>query len=161
MKIRLIATGGRMPDWVSQALRDYRARLPRHWQFDILELPLAVRGKAQDPRRAMAAEAERVLRALAPAERLIALDERGRSWDSLQLSTQLAAWQQDGRDLSLVIGGPDGHADSVLARAEQRWSLSPLTLPHAMVRIIVVEQLYRAHSLLSGHPYHRGDPGNH
>jgi len=157
MRIRLIAIGGRMPGWVQTAFDDYRQRLPRSVRFELVELPLGVRGSRGDPGKAIEAEGERVLRTLSDAERVIALDERGAAWTSRQLSSQLDRWQQQGRDIALVIGGPDGHAPAVSDRAEQQWSLSPLTLPHALVRVVVIEQLYRAAMLLAGHPYHRGD----
>lgn len=146
-----------MPGWVDAAFAGYAARLPRELRFERVALPLGVRGKSGEVARAVREEGERVLKTLADAERVIALDERGEAWTSPELAARLQRWQLDGRDLALVVGGPDGHAPSVLERAEQRWSLSRLTLPHALVRVLVVEQLYRAASLNAGHPYHRGD----
>lgn len=96
-----------------------------------------------------------MLAVLSGNERLLALDVRGKAWSTAELSVELSEWLQGGRDVALAIGGPDGLDDAVLARAERRWSLSPLTLPHPLVRILVAEQLYRAMSILRNHPYHR------
>ena len=103
----------------------------------------------------MADEGIAVLAAISPGAHIVALDGRGKSWSSEQLAVQLGEWRMLGRDLAIVIGGPDGHAEDVLKRANQRWSLGPLTLPHMLVRLIVAEQLYRATTILAGHPYHR------
>jgi 23S rRNA (pseudouridine-1915-N(3)-) methyltransferase len=150
MHLRLLAVGERMPGWVAEGLTDYSRRLPREWRFALVELPA---GRASGPKR-REDEGERLLRAVGE-DRLIALDEHGSLLDSVGWSQSIAGWQQDGRNVTLAIGGADGHAQAVLARAEARWSLSRLTLPHALVRVVVAEQLYRAHTLLSGHPYHR------
>jgi 23S rRNA (pseudouridine1915-N3)-methyltransferase len=155
MRLRLIAVGGRMPDWVQTAFDDYVRRLPRELRMELVEIPLAVRGKNADIARARQLEGERVLKALPDNMRTIALDERGAGWSSLDLADQLKRWQQDGRDVALLVGGPDGHAPEVIRRAEQKWSLSPLTLPHALVRVLIAEQIYRATTLIAGHPYHR------
>ncbi|WP_428311932.1 23S rRNA (pseudouridine(1915)-N(3))-methyltransferase RlmH [Hydrocarboniphaga sp.] len=155
MRLRLIAIGGRMPDWVQTAFDDYVKRLPREVRLELVEIPLATRGKNADIARARQLEGERVLKALPDGVRSVALDERGASWSSVDLADQLKRWQQDGRDVALLVGGPDGHAPDVLKRAEQKWSLSPLTLPHALVRVLIAEQIYRATTLLAGHPYHR------
>jgi 23S rRNA (pseudouridine1915-N3)-methyltransferase len=155
MRLRLIAVGGRMPDWVQTAFEDYVKRLPREVRLELVEIALATRGKNADIARARQLEGERVMKALPDGVRTVALDERGASWSSLDLAEQLKRWQQDGRDVALLVGGPDGHAPEVLKRAEQKWSLSPLTLPHALVRVLIAEQIYRATTLLAGHPYHR------
>lgn len=143
-----------MPDWVSSAYTDYVQRLPRDWKLELVEIPLAQRGKNADIARAKQAEGEKVLKA-AEGLHIVALDERGESWTSPDLAQQAQRWQMLGRDVALLIGGPDGHAPEVLQRAAQRWSLSKLTLPHALVRVMVAEQVYRAWSLMAGHPYHR------
>jgi len=144
-----------MPDWISNGVSDYTKRLPRELKLEVVEIAVEHRGKNADIARLRDAEGERLLRAAGPSARLIALDERGDSLDTLDWSRALKGWMQEGRDVCLFIGGPDGHAPAVLARAEARWSLSRLTFPHALVRVLVVEQLYRAWSLLNGHPYHR------
>lgn len=156
MRLRVIAVGQRMPGWVNEAWRDYVMRLPRGLQPELTEIPLGSRsGRNADMVRAKQAEGERVLKALPKQGRVVALDERGDAWSSLQLAAQLADWQQQGEDVSLLIGGPDGHDAQVLQRAQGLWSLSRLTLPHAMVRVLLAEQLYRAWTLNTGHPYHR------
>ena len=158
MRLRILAVGTRMPDWVETGVEDYARRLRAHWRFELLELPLGRRSASQPAARAVVAEGERVLAALRPAERAIALDERGIAMTTRELAARLAALTREGGDLALLIGGPDGLAAACLARAELRWSLSPLTFPHGLVRVMVVEQLYRAQSILKNHPYHRGGP---
>jgi 23S rRNA (pseudouridine1915-N3)-methyltransferase len=155
MRVRLISVGGRMPAWVDAAWADYAKRLPREFRLELVELPLATRGKNPDIARAKQQESERVLKAVPDAARIVALDERGEHWSSLDLSEHLKRWQADGREVALLVGGPDGHSPEVLQRAQQKWALSRLTLPHALVRVLLIEQLYRATTLLAGHPYHR------
>lgn len=155
MKLRLLAAGTRMPAWVTAAFEDYAGRLPPDSRLELVEIPLGRRqGRRPDLARAVAAEGERMLAAAGQA-RLIALEVQGRAWSTEALARELAAWREDGRDVALCIGGPDGLAPAVRERAEKRWSLSPLTLPHGLVRVIVAEQLYRAWSILHNHPYHR------
>jgi len=155
MKTRLVSVGERMPAWVANGFAEYRKRLSRELPLDLAEIALGNRGKGRDPQRAIADEGAAVLAALPKDANVVALDGRGKLWSSEQLAEQLAAWRMGGRDLAIVIGGPDGHAPDVLARADQAWSLGPLTLPHMLVRLIVAEQLYRAVSINAGHPYHR------
>ena len=120
-----------------------------------MELAPGKRGKGMDVARAMRDEAKRMVDAIPKGALVIALDQRGREWDTQELSQQLADWLQLGRDVALLIGGPDGLAEECMALAERKWSLSRLTLPHPMVRIVVAEQIYRAWSILKNHPYHR------
>ncbi len=155
MKVRLISVGERMPAWVADGFAEYRKRLSRELPLDLLEIPLGARGKGRDPARAIADEGAAVLAALPKNAHVVALDGRGKPWSSEQLADELARWRMSGRDLAILVGGPDGHAAEVLARADQRWSLGPLTLPHMLVRLILVEQIYRAMSINAGHPYHR------
>lgn len=155
MKVRLVSVGGRMPDWVETAWTDYVKRLPREFRLELVELPLAPRGKNADIARAKQHEGERVLKAIPEGSRVVALDERGEHWSSLDLAEQLKRWQADAREVCLLVGGPDGHAPEVIQKAQQKWALSKLTLPHALVRVLLAEQLYRATTLLAGHPYHR------
>ena len=155
MKTRLISVGERMPAWVAEGLAEYRKRLSHELPLDLVEIPLGNRGKGRDPARAIAEEGAAVLAALPKDAHVVALDGRGKPWSSEQLASELARWRMSGRDLAILIGGPDGHAPEVLARADQRWSLGPLTLPHMLVRLVLAEQLYRATSINAGHPYHR------
>lgn len=151
----MIAVGTRMPDWVEQGYRDYAKRLPRDCSVELVELPLAVRSKNSDIARAMEKEGEAMLAAIGKGDRVIALDVKGKPWSTEQLAAQMANWKMSGNNYSLLIGGPDGLAPACLALAEIRWSLSPLTLPHPLVRILLIEQLYRATTILQNHPYHK------
>jgi 23S rRNA (pseudouridine1915-N3)-methyltransferase len=155
MRIRLISVGTRVPRWVDDGYREYAKRLPPECALGLVEIPPGRRGKRTDPSRAVAEEAQRLLKAVPGGSRVIALDVHGASWTTERLSTNLAGWLGEGRDLALLVGGPDGLGGECLARADGRWSLSPLTFPHPLVRVIVAEQIYRAWSLLRGHPYHR------
>ena len=155
MHIRLLAVGDRQPAWVDDAFATYAGRLPREWKFRLDVIPTVRRQKNDKSLKAKQAEGDLILDKVQQGEQLVLLDERGRQLDSKGLATRLANWQSDGRNLCLVIGGPDGVPDSVRQRADFTWSLSQLTLPHGLARVLLAEQLYRAHSLQTGHPYHR------
>ncbi|MCP5159854.1 MAG: 23S rRNA (pseudouridine(1915)-N(3))-methyltransferase RlmH [Gammaproteobacteria bacterium] len=155
MKIHLLAVGTRMPDWVKTGYAEYAGRLSQECLLNLVEIPTGKRGPKADVARLVRAEGERLLAAVPTGAYLIALDERGREWSTAELADRLAGWLREGRDLGLLIGGPDGLDAACRDRAEQLWSLSRLTLPHALVRVVVAEQLYRAWSLLRHHPYHR------
>ena len=155
MKIHLLAVGARMPEWVDKGYAEYAGRLPRECALNLVEIPAGKRGAHADVARIVRAEGERLLAAVPPSSRLIALDERGQEWSTVELAGQLAGWLREGRDVSLLVGGPDGLDAACRDRAERLWSLSRLTLPHPLVRVVVAEQLYRAWSLLHNHPYHR------
>jgi 23S rRNA (pseudouridine1915-N3)-methyltransferase len=155
MRARLIAVGERMPGWVAEGFAEYRKRLSHDLPLELIELKPGIRGKGRDDARAMHDEAAAILSALPHDTHVVALDGRGKPWSSEELAAQLAAWRMAGRDLSFLIGGPDGHSPDVLARADQRWSLGALTLPHMLVRLVLAEQLYRANTIIAGHPYHR------
>lgn len=144
-----------MSDWVKAGYREYAGRLPRECALSLIEIPAGKRSPHADLTRILRVEGERLLAAVPSGSRMIALDERGREWNTVELADRLTGWLRDGRDLSLLIGGPDGLDTPCQDRAEQLWSLSRLTLPHPLVRIVVAEQLYRAWSLLHHHPYHR------
>jgi len=154
LRIRLIAVGTRMPRWVEEAYADYAGRLPREIKLELVELQVEHRGKNADIARLREAEGEKILKA-AGAAKLIAFDEHGEALDTVGWSKALGQWMRDTPDIALAIGGPDGHAPAVLKSAQARWSLSKLTFPHGMVRVMVAEQLYRAWSLMNNHPYHR------
>lgn len=154
MQIKLIAVGEKMPRWVADGFTEFTRRLPPHLAPRLIEIPPGRGRRRGDASRARAEEAERLLTA-AGAARLIALDEAGRGWRTTDLARRLEGWLMDGRDTAFLVGGPDGLDAGLRARAELCWSLSPLTFPHMLVRVIVAEQLYRAWTVLEGHPYHR------
>ena len=155
MRIHLIAVGTRMPGWVEQGYREYARRLPPECALELREIPLAKRGRNADIERLRRREGEKMAAAVPKGAQTVALEVNGRPWSTEQLSERVGDWLAGGRDLALLVGGPDGIDPDLSRRAEQRWSLSPLTLPHPLVRVVVAEQLYRAWSLLNGHPYHR------
>ena len=155
MNIHLIAVGDKMPAWVNQAYAEYARRMPAACRLRLLEIPARHRGKNADIRRITRAEGDLMLAAIPKHSHIVTLEVEGRAWSTAQLSQQLDQWMSLGCDISLLVGGPEGLAPACLERARQRWSLSPLTLPHPLVRVIVAEQLYRAWSILNHHPYHR------
>ena len=155
MKIRLIAVGTRMPKWVAAGVAEYQPRLPREWRFELIEVPVAARGENADVARLKRAEGQKMLKAIPAGAEVIAFDERGELRSTADWARAVQDWQRHGRDVALLVGGPDGLAPECLARARQCWSLSKLTLPHALVRVLVLEQLYRAWSVTARHPYHR------
>ena len=134
MKIQLIAVGTKMPEWVTTGFNEYQRRFPKDMPLELVEIPAGKRGKNA---------------------RIVTLDIPGKPWTTEQLAQQLEVWKLDGRDVALLIGGPEGLAPECKALAEQSWSLSPLTLPHPLVRVVVAESLYRAWSITTNHPYHR------
>ncbi|CAA0091323.1 Ribosomal RNA large subunit methyltransferase H [Halioglobus japonicus] len=138
-----------MPSWVEQGIGEYSKRLPRELKLVWREVPLAKRGKD------MAAEGEQILKLIPAAERVVALDVQGKRVSTEKLAEHLDAWQMSGDNYSILIGGPDGLSPACLARADMRWSLSDLTLPHPLVRVVLAEQLYRAWTITVNHPYHR------
>jgi len=144
-----------MPDWVSKGYDDYARRMPPEMPLELVEIAMVHRGKNPDIPRLMQRESEAVLAATGPRDRVVALEVTGSSWSTEKLASQLESWQQDGRDVNFLVGGPDGLAEPCRQRADQQWSLSPLTLPHPLVRILLAEQLYRAWSITRNHPYHR------
>jgi len=155
MKARLIATGERAPAWVAQGFAEYQKRLSHWMPLELVEIEPGLRGKGRDAQRAIDDEGRRVLAALPKQPHVVALDVPGKQHSSEQLAQRMAHWRTLGRDLAFLIGGPEGHAADVLAQADERWSLGPLTLPHMLVRLVVAEQLYRAAAMLANHPYHR------
>lgn len=155
MRFKLLAVGQKMPQWVTDGFNEYAKRLPRECSLQLKEITPAKRGKTSQPSQWMHEEGKRLLQAIAETDYVVALEVGGKAWHTEQLSTQLAQWQTNGRDVCLLIGGPDGLDPTCLQRADQHWSISALTLPHPLVRIIVAEQLYRAWTVLQNHPYHR------
>jgi 23S rRNA (pseudouridine1915-N3)-methyltransferase len=155
VRLRVIAVGTRMPAWVRSGTEEYLKRLPAALRITLTEIPAAARGSGASVTKAVAAEGARLLEALSGDDYVTLLDERGAELTTRELAAFLSERRRDGRDLAMLIGGPDGFAAQVRSRADFTWSLSRLTLPHALVRVLLAEQLYRAHSILSNHPYHR------
>lgn len=155
MKIHLISVSQKPPRWVVEGFDDYIKRLPPHLQPILHDIPAKKRGKNAVIAKLMQQEEQAILAAIPKHSRVIALAVQGQAWDTPQLSAQLASWQQESRDIYLIIGGPEGLTANLLKRADTLWSLSKLTFPHTLVRVLLAEQLYRAYSLLQGHPYHR------
>ena len=155
MQIDLICLGKNQPTWVNTGFDEYAKRLPDYCTLTLKEIPRRKRTKNADLIRLQQQEGEQMLAAIAPNAHVIALDERGTHWNTIQLTEQLSHWISTYSKVALLIGGPEGLAIACSQRAQQSWSLSHLTLPHSLVRVIVAEQLYRAWSLLNNHPYHR------
>ena len=155
MHIHLIAVGEKMPGWVQQGYDEYAKRLPHECALKLIEIPPGRRGKNADTARAVREEGQRMLAALPKGSHVIALEVHGRTWSTERLAGQLEAWMQGGREVALLVGGPEGLSDAARAAAHQLWSLSPLTLPHPLVRVLLAELLYRGWSILRNHPYHR------
>ncbi|HEX7036806.1 MAG TPA: 23S rRNA (pseudouridine(1915)-N(3))-methyltransferase RlmH [Pseudomonadales bacterium] len=163
MKLRLIAVGTRPPEWVKEGFAEYARRLPREMPLELVELSPATRSKGRTRhasdgavRQIREAEGERLLAQVKDTDWVVALDEHGKTWSTLDLAQKLDNWRMQGRDVTFLIGGAEGLADACRARADEILSLSAMTLPHALVRVVLAEQLYRAWTVASGHPYHRG-----
>ena len=155
MRIRLIAVGHKMPKWVVEGYDEYAKRLPKDFALELLEIPMSPRGKNTDIAKAIRKEGDLMLEAIPSSDMVIAMEVLGKEWSTDQLADQTEQWRMDGYNVSLLVGGPDGLDPRCTARADQVWSLSRLTLPHPMVRILLAEQIYRAWTLMNNHPYHR------
>ena len=155
MKINLVAVGKRMPAWVTDAYQEYAKRMPKQYALHLIEIPLGKRTKQSELQKLIRVESRAMLSAIPNNSYVIALDVLGMSLSTENLSEQLQRFSLAGQDITLLIGGPEGLTDECLERANARWSLSKLTLPHPLVRVLLAEQLYRAYTLLTGHPYHR------
>ena len=155
MRISIVTVGTKMPAWISAGVDEYDKRLPRELKLEWREIPLARRGKDTRPQQLCVEEGEQILKVVPAGDRVIALDVKGKRISTEELAQQLQNWQMSGDDFSLLIGGPDGLSPQCLARADQCWSLSDLTLPHPLVRVLLAEQLYRAWTITVNHPYHR------
>ncbi|HEX3848856.1 MAG TPA: 23S rRNA (pseudouridine(1915)-N(3))-methyltransferase RlmH [Steroidobacteraceae bacterium] len=155
MKCRLVAAGTRLPEWVNAGFSDYQRRLRSPIALELEEIPVARRSAGDNPQGAIQREGADMMAAIRPGDYVVALEVEGKSMDTAGLAAWLADRMRDGRPLTLLIGGPDGLAPQCRERADQTWSLSALTLPHGLARVVVAEQIYRAISMLGGHPYHR------
>jgi 23S rRNA (pseudouridine1915-N3)-methyltransferase len=155
VRVRVIAVGSRMPKWVREAYGDYITRLGAALKISLVEIEPGPRSAGRPPQKALESEAQKLLAAVRKDEYVVVLDERGVEMTTRELAAWLKNRMQEGRDLAFLIGGPDGFAPEVLGRSDLKWSLSRLTFPHALVRVVLAEQLYRAHSVLANHPYHR------
>jgi 23S rRNA (pseudouridine1915-N3)-methyltransferase len=155
VRITILAIGHRAPGWVQEGFDEYARRMPPEARLELIELKAEERGAGRGTDKAKALEGERILAALPQGAILLALDERGRSVTTQGLSVMLSGWMREGSHPAFAIGGADGHSDEVKSRADKLVSLSALTLPHMLVRVVLAEQLYRAWSILARHPYHR------
>lgn len=155
MKIRLITVGTKMPAWVQSGIDEYEKRCSQYLGFSLVEVPLARRGKSVSVEQCVKKEADELLANVRPDDFVVALEVNGKSLSTEELAQKVAALRLEGQNLTLLVGGPDGLGADCRARANDCWSLSALTLPHPLVRILVTEQLYRVASILQGHPYHR------
>ena len=155
MRLKLIVVGKKMPAWVQTGYQEYARRLPRELVLELIEIPLVHRGKNADIARLLKKEGDAMMTAVKPTDFVISLDVTGKSWTTAQLAKQLSNWQSLGTDICLLVGGPDGLSSECSKRAQQHWSLSALTFPHPLVRVVIAEALYRAWTINVGHPYHR------
>jgi 23S rRNA (pseudouridine1915-N3)-methyltransferase len=155
MRFHLLAVGQKMPGWVTEGYEEYQKRMPRECPLQLKEIVAAKRGKQSAIPQWQEEEGSRLLAAIPSHAHVVTLDQRGSSWSTEVLAEQIKQWMGLGQDVALLIGGPDGLSDEVRRRADQSWSLSPLTLPHPLVRVVVAEQLYRAMMVIKHHPYHK------
>tara|TARA_R110002072_G_scaffold21902_1_gene77120 strand:+ start:7215 stop:7685 length:471 start_codon:yes stop_codon:yes gene_type:complete len=155
MRIDLIAVGKRMPAWIETAVKEYSKRLPKNIQFKIIEITPAIRGKNNIAENFKQQEQKKIETTLSPDSIIICLDEKGKSISSQQLADQLQTWNDEQQHVSIIIGGADGLSDELKEKSNQMWSLSKMTLPHGLVRVMLAEQLYRAWTITQNHPYHR------
>ena len=156
MQLTVAAVGQRMPAWVQTGWKEYARRFPRGMPLALKEIPLAKRSKNADINSLRLVEGDALLAAVPDGHRLIALDEQGRQWSTMELAQQMENWMREERGVCFLVGGPDGLASGCRERARDVWALGRLTLPHPLVRTILAEQLYRAWTITQNHPYHRG-----
>ena len=155
MEIHLLAIGTRMPKWVNDGYQDYARRLGRDCQLVLREIPSPRKSKSEDAERIKRLEGQQLVSAIPAKAYVIALDERGKGHTTKALSEKLGDWFENHRRVAILVGGADGLSQECLAECRERWSLSAMTFPHALVRVMMAEQIYRAYSLLNNHPYHR------
>ncbi|KWH47375.1 23S rRNA (pseudouridine(1915)-N(3))-methyltransferase RlmH [Burkholderia stagnalis] len=155
MKLFILAVGHKIPGWIASGFDEYAKRMPPELRIELREIKPELRSGGRSAESVMAAERQKIEAALPKGARIVALDERGRDWTTMQLAQALPGWQQDGCDVAFVIGGADGLDPELKARADLLLRISSMTLPHGMVRVLLAEQLYRAWSITQNHPYHR------
>jgi 23S rRNA (pseudouridine1915-N3)-methyltransferase len=155
VRIRLLTITHKSPAWIQEGYEEYTKRLPVSCALELIEIPAEKRGTNADLKRITDREGEKMLALIKPNHRVIALEVQGKLWSTQQLASELKNWQQEGRNVDLLVGGPEGLAPQCVQKAEQKWSLSLLTFPHILVKLIVAEQIYRAWTILQNHPYHR------
>lgn len=155
MKFYIVAVGTRMPDWVTTGYNEFAKRMPRELALELIEVKAESRSEGRTVEVMMAAEAQRLRAALPARCRRIILDERGSELTTMNLAERITRWMGEGDDVAFLVGGPDGLDPALKAEAHEKVRLSGLTLPHAMVRVLLAEALYRAVSVTRGHPYHR------
>jgi 23S rRNA (pseudouridine1915-N3)-methyltransferase len=155
MHFRLIAVGNKMPDWIEQGYHEYARRLTPAYRLTLIEIPPEKRTRQADIARLIEKEGEKILAVIEPGNVVIALDVLGQGWSTEKLAQNMQIWHEENRTVDFLVGGPDGLAEACLQKAQLKVSLSKLTLPHPLVRVIVAEQLYRGFSILQNHPYHR------
>jgi len=155
VKFRLLTITHKTPAWIQEGYEEYAKRLPASCALELVEIPAEKRTANADLKRIMEREGEKMLSRIMPDHLVIALDVKGKMWTTEQLAAHVAEWQQQGSNVDLLVGGPEGLSPACLQKAKLSWSLSPLTFPHIIVKLIVAEQIYRAHTILNGHPYHR------
>lgn len=155
MKVRILSVGTKMPPWVQQGVSEYQKRMTAYLEFSLHEIPMAKRTKNVNIEQCLQKESRSLLAAVPQNDYLIALDVSGKSFSTENLAARISDFRRQGINLSILIGGPDGLSRECLSQAAERWSLSALTFPHPLVRILLAEQFYRACSIIKGHPYHR------
>lgn len=155
MHLDVVAMGSKMSAWVYEGVETYTQRMPPELKVQIIEVPLKTRSKLSDLKKCMEQEGEMMLKKVPDQNYCMVLDRCGTEWSTEDLALELKSWMQRGQNISLLIGGPEGLSKACLNRSDQKWSLSRLTFPHGLARVMVVEQLYRAWSIISHHPYHK------
>lgn len=155
MKLHVISVGNKMPDWVQAGYEEYARRMPANCSLQLLEIPSLFRGKNLDIDRTLRDEGRKMLDAVPKNCKVVTLEVEGRAFTTEALAFELENWMLAGRDVALLVGGPEGLSPECSQASELKWSLSKLTLPHPLVRVVLAESLYRAWSVMTGHPYHR------
>lgn len=155
LNIELLAAGTKPPAWIASGITEYQKRLPRDWSFTIKDIPVSKRHKGEPVGKAIEAEGQRMLSAITPGSMVVSMDRNGKNWSTQELAAQMQDWQIDMGKVQFLIGGPDGLSKDCLDQSHRSWSLSRLTFPHFMVRLLLAEQIYRAWSVINNHPYHK------